>query len=316
MLCIPDLTRKKKGKKSYKWKNQTSCHPLNSRDVAKRLEAAQNFEDCLPFTKIVYNLVISQEQVYIKSDLNVTAHGDHKTIAKGRNDCIISENGKKSITVESSMIEFRDKNIALYRENSRVVIGLNSVVSSGFKISFLNVGLSTKFKAKSKRDSGDDVVRIYIGFARVQKNSENTIDGISIPKLHIDGKKFLSEMTVRNPILLADFGNLLSYFSQLLCDMYVSCTMKSERTTINKKYFTCNYWPELDIIFEFIDVNIKKCDRGLLMHFDKMNDWRKGYNKSVVYSYVMEQNDDIYKVTLVMTFRKSIGSLMERVNKH
>ena len=62
--------------------------------------------------------------------------------------------------------------------------------------------------------------------------------------------------------------------------------------------------------FEYAGFSIRLRDDHLLKHLDHLNDWLPGYNHVCVYSFfVME-----YRFTIVMTFRRSWGRLMERMS--
>lgn len=43
--------------------------------------------------------------------------------------------------------------------------------------------------------------------------------------------------------------------------------------------------------------------------FDYLNDWRDGYNGSTVFSYCLGE----YRLTMVMTFRRDMGSSIDKL---
>ena len=51
----------------------------------------------------------------------------------------------------------------------------------------------------------------------------------------------------------------------------------------------------------------------LLEYMDHLNDTRRGYEDSLVYSYLVNRHNMFYHVTFVMTFRRSVGSVVGKM---
>ena len=73
---------------------------------------------------------------------------------------------------------------------------------------------------------------------------------------------------------------------------------------------------ENDPIFpwEYFDILVT-CDTGLSKHCDHLNDWRPGYAHTSVYSYHCVIKGAEYKVSIIMTTRRAVGSAMVRIRK-
>ena len=66
--------------------------------------------------------------------------------------------------------------------------------------------------------------------------------------------------------------------------------------------------------WEYVDVLVTS-GTGLARHCDHLNDNRKGYNHCSVYSYGRVIGGDEYKVSIIMTTRKSVGRATERIKE-
>jgi hypothetical protein len=88
-----------------------------------------------------------------------------------------------------------------------------------------------------------------------------------------------------------------------------------ERSKLLALYFKDKHWPGKGILWEFIDINIRKVTTDLRKHLDYKNDQRKGYNDAAIYSEIIHCGDNAYKMTYVFTSRASCGSLNDRVLK-
>ena len=53
----------------------------------------------------------------------------------------------------------------------------------------------------------------------------------------------------------------------------------------------------------------------LMKHMDHLNDTRRGYEDSMVYSYLENRHGICYRVTFVMTFRRSVGSVVSKMHE-
>jgi hypothetical protein len=89
----------------------------------------------------------------------------------------------------------------------------------------------------------------------------------------------------------------------------------SMRANLLGPYFNERHWPGRGLLWEFIDLNIRKVSKTLVKHLDYQNDSRDGYNDVAVYCECIHHGDDIdmYKMTYVLTSRKSSGKLIDRV---
>ena len=72
------------------------------------------------------------------------------------------------------------------------------------------------------------------------------------------------------------------------------------------------HWPGKQIKFEYINMSIREVSDQLKMHFDRKNDARDGYQNCMVYSFIKKIDDKKYRVTIVMTFRGSVGKLFDK----
>ncbi len=57
---------------------------------------------------------------------------------------------------------------------------------------------------------------------------------------------------------------------------------------------------------------MRKVTDVLLKHMDHKNDLREGYQHMAMYSYLYGWEGKVYRVTFVLTFCQTIGSLLER----
>ena len=67
----------------------------------------------------------------------------------------------------------------------------------------------------------------------------------------------------------------------------------------------CGVWPgkSLKIDVEYLNFIVKKvsADDVLAKHMDHKNDQRHGYNYSAIYSYFVQNEEDLYRVKVVMS---------------
>jgi hypothetical protein len=68
-------------------------------------------------------------------------------------------------------------------------------------------------------------------------------------------------------------------------------------------------YPDLSASFEYYDIVVSKIDSELRRHMDYKNDDRTNYNNTFVYSFVR----DGYKVSIIMTTRRDVGSAMDKI---
>ena len=67
----------------------------------------------------------------------------------------------------------------------------------------------------------------------------------------------------------------------------------------------------MGIKWEYVNVSVRGVDDILEKHMDHLNDWRAGYQHSMVYSFLEKRGGRAYRVAIVMTFRRSVGRFME-----
>ena len=65
----------------------------------------------------------------------------------------------------------------------------------------------------------------------------------------------------------------------------------------------------LSASFEYYDIVISTIDSELQRHKDYRNNDRTNYNHTFVYSFVR----DGYKVSIIMTIRRDVGSAMDKI---
>lgn len=72
------------------------------------------------------------------------------------------------------------------------------------------------------------------------------------------------------------------------------------------------YGEEYVFPWEYIDI-VVTCETGLCRHADHSNDGRDGYRHCAVYSFFRSVDNVEYKVSVIMTTRKSVGGAMKRI---
>ena len=64
----------------------------------------------------------------------------------------------------------------------------------------------------------------------------------------------------------------------------------------------------------YVSIFVKNESDLLLKHMDHLNNTHRGYEDSIVYSYLENSHSICYRVTFVMTFRRSVGSVVSKMH--
>ncbi len=86
----------------------------------------------------------------------------------------------------------------------------------------------------------------------------------------------------------------------------------AERYKVVEQYMTNACFEGMYCPWEYIGITVRKGNDILLKHMDHKNDAREGYQHMAVYSYLYKWNGEVYRVTLVLTFRQTVGSLVQK----
>ena len=109
---------------------------------------------------------------------------------------------------------------------------------------------------------------------------------LNIPATHKCGNQFLDEL---NTELKDHLGNFFKIVQDVSVNQVNSDNALNdvERSELLAPYFTEKHWPENELKWEFIDINIPKITNNLRKHFDYKNDQRKDYNDATIYSEII-----------------------------
>ena len=135
---------------------------------------------------------------------------------------------------------------------------------------------------------------------------------LKIPLAHYD---FIEGMPLGALSLLC---NVLLSSAKVIRSKHPSAFNDTDRSQLVHDRFISKCFAGLQagmIPFEYIHVSVREYNEPLRKHFDVLNDWRDNYNHSAVYSYFITYEGTLYRVTIVMCSRRSMGSLMENIRK-
>lgn len=121
----------------------------------------------------------------------------------------------------------------------------------------------------------------------------------------------LKELHKMNHNLKSDIIDLLMYMQTLLPH---ACPDKERSNFVHSSFHSAGLEGS-QIDWEYVNISLRRSDDTLHMHLDHKNDARLGYNHGAVYSYLSADQGHDYRVVIVMTFRASMGSFMERIRQ-
>ena len=175
----------------------------------------------------------------------------------------------------------------------------------GFMVSKYN---NTKRK-KESRDTGG--YRIDFGINQIQPNYliHTDKDELQHKLPHCN----LSALIDMDHDLRSDIVSLLHYFDVEVNSDREKCR-DPVRSKIVRKIYKAAGWLGPAIKWEYINISIRSRKDTLNKHRDEKNDRRASYNHGTVYSFLIPTIDDIYRIAIVMTFRSSVGAMIDRVH--
>ena len=261
------------------------------------------------------NIEITPGTLYVTKNLDIKPHGSADVNEKARNDEIVARYvGEKNVHDISHTViqQIEPDSISVFRPGSEVM-ARQEVSECLHQEIFEQVMLNpSKFKTVGPR--GIDH-RVYFGFNQGQRNSVRINDdpNLKVPATHIAGDTFLNQI---NPTLKAELGKFFKFVQDVVVvDVNRGNALNNtNRANLLQPHFTEKHWPTAGLLWEFIDLNIRKNNgQQLRKHLDYKNDNRAGYNDVAVYTTIVHLNGEEYKMTYVLTSRRSCGSLVDRV---
>ena len=167
--------------------------------------------------------------------------------------------------------------------------------------------------AKEVRDKGTGV-RINCGFTQDQNSSERYTDSKGSTHSHLKLPLVnTGDITRMGTPVCNGLGNILKYFQSVHLIECSGAMNNYGRSKLTGPRFGDVCWPGMNILWEYLNISVRSVKDELRMHMDYFNDRQKGYNHTVVYSYLVTEGGLNYRVTLVMTFRRSWGSFMDKI---
>lgn len=170
---------------------------------------------------------------------------------------------------------------------------------------------SRKGNDRDIRDNSK-AIRFNLGFKQGQLSSVRYMgqNDIKIPTVVI--LPFI-EMESRLRECTGDLFEVCFRYLQLKDDTLANNPL---RELITHSHLTSPCFPGKRVGFEYYNVSMRDMSSDILgKHMDHLNDWRVGYNHCMVYSYFVPYREKLYCITIVMTFRRSIGSIVEKIAK-
>ena len=291
-------------------------HPLAQH---QRLEVKGKFKTQLgaaEYVKHQYNIAIGGDILYLAKDLQDIPHGDDLLLCKLASDNALMSQynvGITDIPITHTMSEY--DGIMVYRPGSTIIDGLsNQHLGLDFQQNIFQYTVNHARLTNSKTDIRDfgSGIRLDLGFTQGQLCSDLFMGDkdFKIPNTKDVGNAYLHSMPLG---LRNDLGRMLRYCQDTLKSKFPNAMSDEYRSCLARPYFMDKFFPGMEIDFEYFNISVRKSTDVLLKHMDYLNDWRMGYNHAAVYSYFILDKGVKYRVTIVMCFRRSIGSFVEHM---
>ncbi len=174
--------------------------------------------------------------------------------------------------------------------------------------------MHNKYNHINDKDARDTHgARVDFGIGQIQRDPMRFInkDDGSHHKLPHCNLTVLDEM---DHDLRSEIELTLHYFDK---QMNTYCNKKCGdlvRSQIVQQIFEAAGWAGPKMKWEYVNISIRSSKDTLKAHRDTKNDRRSGYDHATVYSFLIPSGGEIYRVVIVMTFRTTVGSVMERVH--
>lgn len=254
-------------------------------------------------------VVPPQPFVYVCSKLHEIEHGD-ASIAHKRNSNI------GQVDICDSLATFAAVGpLNVFFFQSEMVQGMEHCLGDvqRFHCNLFRF-MHNKYKNINGRDTRDTHgARVDFGIGQIQcdpKRFINKDDG-SHHKLPHCNLTVLDEMgyDLRSEIELT-----LHYFDKQMNTYRNKKCGDLVRSQIVQQIFEDAGWAGPKMKWEYINISIRSSKDTLKAHRDSKNDRRSGYDHATVYSFLIPSGGEIFRIVIVMTFRTTVGSVMERVH--
>lgn len=245
--------------------------------------------------------------LYTCSDLHKIPHGDEDLSNKNDLDKTLGEKGITVVNIRGTMSHGP---LEVFYHDSPFMQGMYQHVHlKRMQRNLFHYLLPMYNSNRDKHGRDSNGVRVDFGMGQGQHNSEIFTDEAGndhkIPYCN------LKELHKMGHQLKSDIIDLLMYVHTLSPN---ACHDK-DRSDIVHHSFQCAGLEERLFDWEYVNISLRRADDTLNMHLDHKNDSRPGYNHGAVYSYLSADQSHDYRVVIVMTFRATMGSFMERIRQ-
>lgn len=156
--------------------------------------------------------------------------------------------------------------------------------------------------------------RVLCGFGRNQEDGRaDYLEYKKIPIPNLNVKAFLDLPRALRKKLYVIFSESAKMVKEEFPDAFNDEGRKSIFAKLMREKLECDK-KDPDFPWEYVDILVT-CDTKLSRHMDYKNDHRKGYEHCCVYSYVRTVKGVVYKVSIIMTTRATVGSAMETIRE-
>ncbi len=252
--------------------------------------------------------------VYTCENLHEIPHGDERIQHKSHQSAVLTHSGVDVVDVSASITL---GHMSVYYPSSALTMGIASCVRD-LKSTQANLfqHLFRIYKEKRKINGGRDssAARVDFGLGQVQSASMTHKDNWG--RVHRLPFCSLDQFHAMDDALKADVRNLLLYFHQKVNGEggpYDGCCNDDLRSKLVCDLFNVSRWSGPFAGWEYINISLRSDEDTLYKHFDSKNDRRGGYNHAAIYSFLVSESKRKYRVVIVMTFRNSMGCVMDRV---
>ena len=254
-----------------------------------------------------------RETFCIYDRLDKHPHGDDLTAEKEKHKSKLESEGITCTTVQLCQNYFQNEYLTVLRQGCQQLSLIPTFSQSvAYPLAKLLLNGGDSFKRRDCRVEGNNY-GVSLGYARYQKSDwegSRHYNNILLPPLNQQGEMLLNNM---NLALKEKLGDLLKQCQGILQQRYPDAYRNELRNSFWRRYWSAAHWPDLDLFWEFIDINLRSPSVVLGCHLDYMNDTCEGYSHCLVYSQVVCIDGNSMRLSVVMTSRKLCGGAFEKI---
>jgi hypothetical protein len=324
-------------------------HPLAAHQKRALKDQHRDVLDDIDLLSHQYNVAMGTKRtVYTCDGLHVKPHLGANSEDKNFYDKELKKANVTIIDIPETQVEYHDEVLHLGRKESEMMNMLFEGIADPDESEFVlfkqlhdriedeaakKKKSASRNKGKKKKKSTKKDARIgvesqttkmSVGFCQGMRNSDKYVaekgprkgetTDIKIPYPYAGTKEMMLW-----PSEPKDFvAKLLHNGDKVLRKVDGNAMTNEERSKLVKEHFVKDLFGEsTDSSYEYINISLREVTKinTLQKHFDSKNDSRDSYGQSLVYSYFVNHDNKVFKVTIVMTFRSAIGSIMDKIKK-